>query len=77
MKVILLKLQDPNDRNIYEYYLLKTSLSPAELETAIGEIVRKFYEDDFEDWSYDDIIDELERKGLVTGIDHEFIVVYA
>lgn len=76
-KLKVIRLQDQNDREIFSIFVVKTSLSEKELQDIINQIKNEFLNKDFEDWSYEDIIKELEKKKLIKTVDSEYIFIYA
>lgn len=61
---IILTLYDPSVM-VEEIYLIETDLDEDGLRDEIDKTVEIFEEQGYEDWSYDDIILELQKKGLI------------
>jgi len=57
-------------------FVAETNLSDKELQTTAEKIREKFEKDDYYDWSYDDIIEEMEKIGAIKIIESEYVEIY-
>ena len=71
-KFVILKLYDP-ELETEGLYLVKApkTVTEKQLEKIIKAIVVLYNEADFEDWSYDDIMDTLEHLTVINSVDAE------
>lgn len=72
----ILRLQDPNDKNINHSSVIITDLKYYQLETEIKKIINEFEKEGFWDWSYENVLEELEKKGKIKVTSSEEIVIY-
>lgn len=72
---MIVVLYDHNDNGSETPYLVKTALTPTELDTKIIEIKQQLYDRGLEDWSYDDLIKTAEQKGYVTILPAEQLFI--
>jgi len=71
-KLVLLILKDPIDSEICQEYVIKTSLDEEVITDKITEIVRKWEDEDGDyDWTYDEIIEALEKEKLIKIVPFE------
>jgi hypothetical protein len=49
-------------------YVVKTNLDKEKLQNKIKEIVKRFESEGYNDWSYGDLIEELESMGLIETV---------
>lgn len=70
-KIVLIEFIDHEDREQRKGYLVRTKLTYGDLSELITEIVWGFEERDFYEWSYEDIIRELENRRVVKRTYHE------
>ena len=71
----IIKIQDSYNGERQDVYLVKTSLDWEDLRRVIGNIIARLRPEDIE-WSYDAVMEELERGGLVKIIDVEQVSIY-
>lgn len=71
MKRVLLRFQDPTDGEIYSEYLVKTAYSEETLQRLARRIARELEKQGIEDWSYDDIIEEMVKRGYLKVKEYE------
>ena len=57
-------------------FVAETNLSDKELQTTAEKIREKFEKNDYYDWSYDDIIEEMEKIGAIKIIESEYVEIY-
>ena len=78
-RFVIITFQDPNDHEINEQYIAISNKSGDELQAKVDEIVKSFYNDDFGDWTYDDVYDELVKQKLIElpNFDTEWIQICA
>jgi len=62
-KLCILKLFDSEDNEAY--YIIKTKLYENELQNIVDNIINYWNEKGFLDWSYDDLVEELEKEGVI------------
>jgi hypothetical protein len=51
--------------------IVETELKPEKLEEELERIAREFEENGYYDWSYEDLIEEAEEKGLFKALEFE------
>lgn len=79
-RLVLLRMQDivePKDIESGENYLVETELSEEEMYDEVEKILRHFRKKGHEDWSFEDIVKQLEAKGLVKLVEFKEYCVYA
>ena len=75
MKILV--LQDPDEKDIRHEVIMKTDLSEDELQEAVNKIKEDFCSRNLEDWTYEDLLDELERRGCIRVISSDLLLVRA
>ncbi|ADC64704.1 hypothetical protein Ferp_0530 [Ferroglobus placidus DSM 10642] len=58
-------------------FLVETDLTEEELSEQVEEIIKRYEEEEFYDWSYDDIVEELKKRGVIRVIPADFYRIYA
>ena len=67
--LVILKFQDPNDRETNEEYVVLTDRTEDELQEVADKIRDGFENDGFEDWSYSDVVEEMIKQGYIESPD--------
>ena len=75
MKILV--LQDPDEKDIRHEVIVKTDLSEDELQEAVNKIKEDFCSKNLEDWTYEDLLDELEKRECIRIISRDLLIVYA
>ena len=76
-KLKIIRMQDPNDREIFTVFVAKTSLNEEELQDVVNRIKNEFLDKEIIDWTYEDIVEELEKRNLIKLVESEYICIYA
>lgn len=58
-------------------FLVETKLTETELQKIVDKIINEEWLDEFEDWTYEDLINELEKKGHIKILETDFYDIYA
>jgi len=75
--VKILVLQDPDEKDIRHEVIVETDLSEDKLQEAVNRIKEDFCSKNLEDWTYEDLLDELERRGCIRVISSDLLLVRA
>lgn len=77
-KVAIIRFYDTSEncRGDSVNYAVYTTHSEVELQRAVNKIKKKFYDEDFVDWTFDDIMDELEEQGYIEELPEDMDVVW-
>jgi len=75
MKILV--LQDPDEKDMRHEVIVETDLSKDELQEAVNKIKEDFCSKNLEDWTYEDLLDELERRGCIRVISGDLLLVHA
>lgn len=75
MKILV--LQDPDEKNIRYEVIVETDLSRDELQEAVNKIREDFYSRNFENWTYEDLLNELEKRKCIRVVSNDSLSVYA
>ncbi|ADC64705.1 hypothetical protein Ferp_0531 [Ferroglobus placidus DSM 10642] len=69
-KMVVLRLYD---ENLHSIYVVKTVLTEKELSKLVREVVDEIFETN---WCYEDIIEELEKRGAIERVNADFCEIY-
>jgi hypothetical protein len=73
-RIVLLTL---TDGEFSATFVVKTHLNEAQLQMAVEEIKKDFENEGFIDWSYEDILEALQRLKLIKPLPYEEVTVTA
>jgi hypothetical protein len=72
-----IKFMDRTEPEINWIITAETELNEQELQRAVDEIIAEFEKEDYEDWTFEDIVEELEKLGILKTIEHDSLEVWA
>ena len=67
----IIHFQDPNDGTMQQDAVGFSKYSNSDLQKMAEKIVEDFEKEDFDDWSYDDVLDEMIKRGYLEIPDFE------
>ncbi|MHA1852532.1 MAG: hypothetical protein ACTSUF_03385 [Candidatus Heimdallarchaeaceae archaeon] len=67
MKTIILNLGDGTAEG---QYLIRTIYTEQQLQKIIDKTKNQFFKEGFEDWTYDNLIDRLEKIGVLKALEY-------
>ena len=69
--LIIAKFKDATDKDIYWDACFFTKLSERELQKKVKEVVEKFENEEFYDYSFIDIVEDLRKQNLVDEVNFD------
>jgi len=73
----LIVLQDATEKDVNWEVLAETNLTESELQGLVNSIIKEFENNDLEDWTFEDIVHELEEKGCIKSVEYDKLLIYA
>lgn len=73
-RLAIIKFRDPNDSDVFMDYVVYTTHSESELQEAVDKIKKQFYDEGFEDWTFDDMMEELKKQGFIERLPEDIVV---
>jgi len=75
--VKILVLQDPDEKDIRHEVIVETDLSEDKLQEAVNKIKEDFCSRNFENWTYEDLLNELEKRKYIRVTGRDLLLIHA
>ena len=76
MALTILIIHEPSDSKMITSYLIDTDLNDEELQELAYKIRDEFEEQGHEEWTYGEILEELENRGHLKVLEHNELEIY-